>query len=394
MPANYWGKAYINTAYANELMIGRGANKFDPNGKVSMQEVATVVLRILGYNFDSTYPIGYANKAEAIGLLDYIKYVGPTYITRAEMASVSAEALDCYKVKYVGKDTLTSAIGLVDDDGYTYLAWKTNEKNAIADALNNQQLEDYFFGRYDGVTMLYSVFGCVDVEVIFNGLHQVLADEDGDEALLESLGWAYSDFDNGQIVAKVNEVSGYYGDGERGNVVNIPFADEYYIYGGELVDLAGQIADLTVDVENNRKTYGEVKFVNLKSDVFFGEDTKKADESKIEFFTIAAADVDYDDFLKYKTSENGVKYYGDGKIDYTKYESRNYGVVKSVSSKTVSFVTDETAADYTPIININLKDNDVVFWNMDTKAFMTPDKLVKGDVVYYAGQVEYNEDVY
>lgn len=395
VPANYWGKGYINTVLANDLMIGRGANKFDPNGKVSMQEVATVVLRILGYNFDSTYPIGYANKAEAIGLLDYIQYVGPTYITRAEMASVSAEALDCYKVEYVGKDNLTSALGLVDKDGYTYLAWKTNEKNAIADALNNQQLEDYFFGRYDGVTMLYAVFGCVDVEVVFQGLDTVCVGGydyvTGD--LLESLGWAYSDFDEGQIVARVfgyDEFDAEHYDWD--DPINVPFADEYYIYDGELVDLAGQVATLTVDVENNNKVNGEIKYVGLETEVAFGQDSKKADEALIEFFT--ADDNDYNWF----TSQGGVKAYA--AVDYAGYTDRQYGIVSSVSSSKVTLVAADAGDDYEGLANneIKLKDKnantDVVFWNMDTKAFITPDKLVKGDVIYAAGNVgQFFEDV-
>ena len=389
VPANYWGKGYINTAYANELMIGRGANKFDPNGKVSMQEVATVVLRILGYNFDSTYPIGYANKAEAIGLLDYIQYNGPTYITRAEMASISAEALDCYKVEYVGKDNLTSALGLVDADGYTYLAWKTNEKNAIADALNNQQLEDYFFGRYDGVTMLYAVFGCVDVEVVFQGLDTVCVDGynyvTGD--LLESLGWAYSDFDEGQIVARVfgyDEFDAEHYDWD--DPINVPFADEYYIYDGELVDLAGQVATLTVDVENNNKVNGEIKYVGLETEVAFGQDSKKADEALIEFFT--ADDNDYNWF----TSVGGVRAYA--AVDYADYADRQYGIVSSVSSSKITLV-DASEGDYDGIGDeITLKGDDVVFWNMDTKEFVDPANLVKGDVIYAAGSVgQFFEDV-
>ena len=389
VPANYWGKGYINTVLANDLMIGRGANKFDPNGKVSMQEVATVVLRILGYNFDSTYPIGYANKAEAIGLLDYIQYVGPTYITRAEMASVSAEALDCYKVEYVGKDNLTSALGLVDKDGYTYLAWKTNEKNAIADALNNQQLEDYFFGRYDGVTMLYAVFGCVDVEVVFQGLDTVCVGGynyvTGD--LLESLGWAYSDFDEGQIVARVfgyDEFDAEHYDWD--DPINVPFADEYYIYDGELVDLAGQVATLTVDVENNNKVNGEIKYVGLETEVAFGQDSKKADEALIEFFT--ADDNDYNWF----TSVGGVRAYA--AVDYADYADRQYGIVSSVSSSKITLV-DASEGDYDGIGDeITLKGDDVVFWNMDTKEFVDPANLVKGDVIYAAGNVgQFFEDV-
>ena len=53
--ANAWYSEYINAAYFNGLMKGRTENVFDPNGKITRQELAQAmanVLKIVGYESD------------------------------------------------------------------------------------------------------------------------------------------------------------------------------------------------------------------------------------------------------------------------------------------------------------------------------------------------------
>ena len=45
----FWAEGYINAALDNGLMKGRGNGIFDPQSTVTTQEVATVVLRAVGY---------------------------------------------------------------------------------------------------------------------------------------------------------------------------------------------------------------------------------------------------------------------------------------------------------------------------------------------------------
>ena len=45
-----WYRAYVDTAYRNDLMHGHGHNRFDPNSEVTYIQFATIVLNMLGYN--------------------------------------------------------------------------------------------------------------------------------------------------------------------------------------------------------------------------------------------------------------------------------------------------------------------------------------------------------
>lgn len=66
-------------------------------------------------------------------------------------------------------------------------------------------------------------------------------------------------------------------------------------------------------------------------------------------------------------------------IDYEDYVAEDFGIVSSVSSKDkITFVSGASLSEVS---------GDVVFWNMDTKEFVLPSDLEKGDVLYYAGTV-------
>ena len=92
-----WAEGYINCANDNGLMIGVGGGKFAPSATVSKQEVATAVLRAVGYTDElpGAWPADYIAKSQKTiapfareSLFDYVEKIDGSAATRAEMAAI------------------------------------------------------------------------------------------------------------------------------------------------------------------------------------------------------------------------------------------------------------------------------------------------------------------
>ena len=132
----FWAEGWINCANDNGLMIGIGGGKFAPQANVTKQEVATVVLRAVGYTDElpGAWPADYIAKSQKViapfaaeSLFDYVEIIDGTAATRAEMAAIVNYALDLYRVAPAGNQLIVNGISDADADGYLYKALKTNE---------------------------------------------------------------------------------------------------------------------------------------------------------------------------------------------------------------------------------------------------------------------------
>ena len=348
--AGFWGKGWINAADDLGLMIGRGNGTFDPYAKVSYQEVATVVLRALGYddNLPGDWPYDYNTKAGEVGIVKWVNYTAPSSpISRGEMASIANEALDEYMVSYVKNDIaqgLGYVFGDVDKDGYAPFIDYTNEDTGTRYAGKYTSLLEYAFDAFAADVTFY----------------------DDTNLYSEATGWKIDDLEDWEIQAVVWGIGV---DHEVWNA-NIDFATAYYIWKCDLVDLGGQQAQITI-VDD------EIIFAEITSDIVRTDDADKkyeGDDGQIG-----------DDIAK---GGYGELFY-DGKDlydvkDYANFEDDAFGIFKEVYNKAVYFYeVDGSDLNLAPI---SLKD-DVLFWDMDDAKFVEAADIEVGSVIYEAGAV-------
>ena len=306
----YWAEGYINACKDMGLMVGRGDGKFDPTAQVTMQEVATAVLRAVGYTDDlpGAWPMDYINKAADVSndggdttMFSYVDFIGPKYATRAEMAAIANYALDLYQVTYVA-DQYTLIYGLsgdVDEDGYAYLTWSTNE----------EAWWDGFEGwNEDGVSLLWSIFQCTSAERQFEAAFE-------SPKLLEAWGWSYEDFEDGELALVFEGRCGLY---------SIPVASDYFLYMAELWELGAQVADVTVHVTDIN--WGHHWFDADREVVFAGMNTEVVyTEEETEFW-----DEDYSNALLYYLDGDEFELY-----NYEWFSKEDFGIVAAIEDDLV-----------------------------------------------------------
>ena len=334
-----WSEGYINAANANGIMIGRGNGVFDPKANVTMQEVATVLLRAVGYDdrLPGAWPSDYNTKAVNVGLTEYVDYIGPKAATRAEVASLVNEAVDLNMVEYVGNDIaagIGQAQGTVDKDGYMYVVLATNEGKVNTDLLMHS---------FDASTEKVTFW-------------------DHETSYSEGRAWGFDSFDKWELVSYIAN--------DKGNkVVGPEFASLYGVSRGQdVTDLGWQMATLTLNAD------GEIMYVDLTSDI-----VRTADATKAQAKDAAAAD------LGTAIAEGGygeIWYDGNDAYaakDYSAFEGKNFGIVADVDKDGVYFRSD---APNTPEKDLDLDDN-IAFY-LDGEGFIDAADLEEGDVIYMA----------
>lgn len=383
VPDGYWSEGSINLAKDHGLMIGRSATTFDRTSNVTMQEVVTVALRLAGYDsrLPGEWPAEFNNKAVAVGLTQYVDFIGPKYATRAEVASLVNEALDLYMVQYVensvaqgigqavnnfvsnistdirGLRNSVLDLGAVDADGFGYLAHYTNESS-----------------KASRVPVLYKSFGAYVTYGYF---------ADNESALSETTGWGFDDFDDWELLF-------YFADGvdlidsidEDDDYYEIEVASLYGIsHGGNVTDLGWQEAALTVfdngETRKAKRIGDEVCYVEFLSTVERIADVEKNIKVEVD-------DLDQKDDILAKGKYGEVWYDEAGDIyavkDFKKFETANFGIVDSSSETSVEFKEVFTVGAFSGD-KLNLKKQDYAFFLMG-EGFINAEDLETGDVIY------------
>ena len=145
VPETHWASAFINTAYAHGLMAGYGDGVFGPEDKVTYTQVATILMRVVGYDIDKmTWPAGVNSMANTLELFDNIKIADyAAGCTRAHAAQMIYNAFELnfvnhksdYPVTIKNKTFLEDALGYVETtkviDGHEYVAYKDLDDGEI-----------------------------------------------------------------------------------------------------------------------------------------------------------------------------------------------------------------------------------------------------------------------
>lgn len=363
----HWAEGYINACAEQGLYVGYPDGTFRPTVNLTKQQVVTVLLRMLGYddNLPGNWPYDYITKAKNIGLVALNGFAGTQDADRDTVAKLSYDVLFYSMVSYVDNEItqgLGYVAGTVDADGYAYLMMKTNE-------------------GYEDLLLAKHALGAELVMV--NYMPHYCDYEDQYSSMYESAAWGFEDFEEGELelagvwvggfaetnvfeaIAKVLDSSADIIDELIAAMMNeedvydliadiikddvlfvdmgaMPLASNYYIYGGQLVDLGDNIGAMAIVVDE------EVVFAT-------------AGEKPAGFF-----------------SARGHNYYGH-------FEDEPFGIVEDQDDSYTYFHEDTDWGDY---IVENAKLNayeDHVYFNMTTREFIDAEDLNKGDVVYYAG---------
>ena len=91
-----WKDSAIGYCYINNIVVGVGNNKFEPDRAITDAEFITMVVRAMGYetpDMTQGYPFSYMSNAQAIGLLDDVNMVASTDALRGEDAQVIYNAM-------------------------------------------------------------------------------------------------------------------------------------------------------------------------------------------------------------------------------------------------------------------------------------------------------------
>lgn len=91
VPYSYWGAPYIKLAVSNKLITGYADASFRPNNYVTLEEAATICLKLLGYtndDFGSSWPYGQMGLANSLSLTEDIAISVGEAMTRGDVVNM------------------------------------------------------------------------------------------------------------------------------------------------------------------------------------------------------------------------------------------------------------------------------------------------------------------
>ncbi|MBQ2747753.1 MAG: S-layer homology domain-containing protein [Firmicutes bacterium] len=176
-----WAAGYIGYAEALGILKGDGNGNFRPADTVSYQEMATMLVRAVGYTDESlpgTWPANYVVKAKALGIMDGIAQAGSAAANRGDVAVMIYNNLD-------------NEIGTVDKDA----KWNANEPKDTMLARLDQDLYNLTADTGANVTYIDPTTTGAGAAFVYDGTQSV-ADGVNLKAYLGAAVVAYANSDN------------------------------------------------------------------------------------------------------------------------------------------------------------------------------------------------------
>ncbi|KAB3531863.1 S-layer homology domain-containing protein [Alkaliphilus serpentinus] len=93
---SFWASGYISVSKEEGLMTGYPDDTFKPQANITYAEVATILVRLLGYEEKTVteeWPIGHLRVASELGLVDHLTYENSYVVTRGDVAYMIYQAL-------------------------------------------------------------------------------------------------------------------------------------------------------------------------------------------------------------------------------------------------------------------------------------------------------------
>ena len=145
-----WYYGWVNAATAAGYFDSGQSGAFRPNANITMDEVVTTVMRMVGYDDNlgkssgnTAQPANYVAKASELGLLDNVNFTGSAAATRAQIAVICSALLDVGMVVRADSGLIQ---GSTDPDGFAEVYYMSGT------------------GAWVKETLLHKVFGCYSAD--------------------------------------------------------------------------------------------------------------------------------------------------------------------------------------------------------------------------------------
>ena len=266
MSAATWAIPYVEYASNLNIVNGVGNNKFNPNGNVTYEQAATMIVRALGYTdkcneMNGTWPAIYIQKATALGLFNDVTNKGATGATRGDLAIMLYNALNVKEV-------------YADNDGATQDKKGANgDTVTMMDTLNVNGSSKYkIVTNSDADSAVNSIAGYVGAaaEVIYDKNDDVIALSDIKTTFLSGEFKSNGKFeaDNGTTYTIASDAYKVFKDTKRGTVEEAPAYVPESEKDGKKIEATGGIPALT----NNVITANRGKLSNASGSADIGKD--------------------------------------------------------------------------------------------------------------------------
>ena len=404
-----WKDSAIGYCYINNIVIGVGNNKFEPDRAITDAEFITMVVRAMGYetpDMAQGYPYTYMSNAQAIGLMDGVDMVANTDALRGEDAQVIYNALFA---DYARGAKLVNTTHGTSVESYPTLAesvwgleraavgeWQKDNKDdesmelttckahtwVIVDEVVDKDntfvavpIEDettdiytdgkktdnglYYTFKYEGAADLESLKG-YQVELWGSGSHnepelETVTNDEGEKVKVYSYDWD---------IRAIKTVKG-----QTAYDYNPSMADSKPDNG--TIELDDTSLDLESVADNNREKVLDI----TDEDGTVLDSDKRVEEA-----------VNHKDGNTYKL----IDWDSDGDVDFITVNKAYYVQVESVTSKkvVVSYLQDKNWEDETSNTKTESWDLDDI---VDGNEYKVPDDLKEGDILEVTSTKAYNK---
>ena len=342
----HWARGYIKYCQSLNIIAGKSATKFDPNGNVTAQEAAKMLLVTLGYDAQKAGLVGagWASKTNALadenGLLENVNTSFTASCPRQYAAQLIYNAIDAATVvwrddaytnqNYNGKDNQTIGekyMGLSKTVGILEEVTKDNDKDAYSLYVNTDKYEDECSGKkllnnFTKVSKDYSALKYQKVKVLYKdkdkvfGVYAMTDDNTVVSAVMDQVKMDSADkikIDGTKYTVDTNNSTVYV----NGKDTNTKIATWVNANSeGENIGKASTVQAIS-NSSNNKINILKVTTFETKKVTYVGKDYVNAGKKYEEDDANFSSDLKKDDYVAISAKEN----YADDKVLLTKLET-------------------------------------------------------------------------
>ena len=342
----HWARGYIKYCQSLNIIAGKSATKFDPNGNVTAQEAAKMLLVTLGYDAQKAGLVGagWASKTNALadenGLLENVNTSFTASCPRQYAAQLIYNAIDAATVvwrddaytnqNYNGKDNQTIGekyMGLSKTVGILEEVTKDNDKGTYSLYVNTDKYEDECSGKkllnnFTKVSKNYSALKYQKVKVLYKdkdkvfGVYAMTDDNTVVSAVMDQVKMDSADkikIDGTKYTVDTNNSTVYV----NGKDTNTKIATWVNANSeGENIGKASTVQAIS-NSSNNKINILKVTTFETKKVTYVGKDYVNAGKKYEEDDANFSSDLKKDDYVAISAKEN----YADDKVLLTKLET-------------------------------------------------------------------------
>ena len=342
----HWARGYIKYCQSLNIIAGKSATKFDPNGNVTAQEAAKMLLVTLGYDAQKAGLVGagWASKTNALadenGLLENVNTSFTASCPRQYAAQLIYNAIDAATVvwrddaytnqNYNGKDNQTIGekyMGLSKTVGILEEVTKDNDKDTYSLYVNTDKYEDECSGKkllnnFTKVSKDYSALKYQKVKVLYKdkdkvfGVYAMTDDNTVVSAVMDQVKMDSADkikIDGTKYAVDTNNSTVYV----NGKDTNTKIATWVNANSeGENIGKASTVQAIS-NSSNNKINILKVTTFETKKVTYVGKDYVNAGKKYEEDDANFSSDLKKDDYVAISAKEN----YADDKVLLTKLET-------------------------------------------------------------------------